>query len=97
MRNATDDFTFVQWDPTYTFGAAPPPTAAPNANASSRDAAAVVGPAVTFSEFYDVAADPWQMKNLWGTLALERKASLEEEIERRFACTGTRTTPSNCE
>ena len=44
--------------------------------------------------------DPWQQTNLWlksGGLPAGRKAALEAEIKERFACTGTRTHPSNCE
>ena len=44
--------------------------------------------------------DPWQQTNLWlkgGGLPAGRKAALEAEIKERFACTGTRTQPSNCE
>ena len=52
---------------------------------------------VTFSEFYDVKKDPWQMKNLWDTIGKGRQAALMAEIDKRFACAGTRTTPSNCE
>jgi hypothetical protein len=52
---------------------------------------------VTFSEYYDLKSDPWQMKNLWTTLDAGRQAALMAEIDKRFACTGTRDTPSNCE
>jgi len=52
---------------------------------------------IAFSEFYDLRADPWQMQNLWPTLSAGRKAALMAEIDRRFACAGTRTTPSTCE
>jgi hypothetical protein len=37
------------------------------------------------------------MTNLWPTLAPGKQAALMAEIDRRFACAGTRTTPSNCE
>ena len=76
---------------------------------------------ITFSEFYDVTKDPYQvrrlrtsrgtnhtldqnfafyalqMKNLWPSLSADKQAVLMAEIEKRFACTGTRDTPSNCE
>jgi arylsulfatase A-like enzyme len=56
-----------------------------------------IGGNITFSEFYDLKTDPWQMKNLWSTLGAGKQAALMTEIDKRFACTGTRTTPSNCE
>merc|ERR1712151_1114785 len=52
---------------------------------------------VTFSEFYDIAKDPWQMKNLWPSLSPGKQAALMAEIDRRFACAGTRESPSTCE
>jgi hypothetical protein len=52
---------------------------------------------VQFSEFYDINADPYQLRNLWSTLSLTKQTALEAEITRRFACAGTRTTPSTCE
>jgi hypothetical protein len=52
---------------------------------------------VTFSEFYDIRADRWQMVNLWPTLGDARQHALEAEIAKRFACRGTRDTPSTCE
>lgn len=55
------------------------------------------GGCVTFSEFYNLRSDPWQMHNLWSTLTDAKKAALESEIRHRFACTGTRSSPSTCE
>ena len=52
---------------------------------------------IQFSEYYDLKTDEWQLKNLWPTLAKETQAALMAEIVHRFACTGTRTTLSNCE
>ena len=43
------------------------------------------------------ALSRWQLKNLWEETSAEEKAALQEEIARRFACTGTRTEPSDCE
>jgi hypothetical protein len=59
--------------------------------------AAPAGGNVTFSEYYDLKSDPWQITNLWPSLDDARKRALMAEIDRHFACTGTRTMPSNCE
>ena len=52
---------------------------------------------IQFSEYYDLKTDEWQLNNLWLTLPKARQEVLKAEIARRFTCTGTRTTPSNCE
>ena len=52
---------------------------------------------ITFTEYYDIAIDPWQMKNLWSTTPKATQEALMAEIAMRFACAGTRTTASNCE
>jgi hypothetical protein len=52
---------------------------------------------IAFSEYYDIKSDPWQTKNLWHSLDVGRQEALKAEIAKRFACTGTRTTPSTCE
>ena len=52
---------------------------------------------IQFSEYYDLRTDEWQLKNLWPTLSKATQESLKAEIAHRFACTGTRTTASNCE
>lgn len=77
--NATDDFTFVQWDEKYVFGDGIDPGG------------------IQFSEYYDLKMDEWQLNNLWPTLPKAKQEALKAEIAHRFACTGTRTTPSNCE
>lgn len=52
---------------------------------------------ISFTEYYNIRQDPWQQTNLWPRLPAGKKQALEAEIKRRFACTGTRDTPSNCE
>ena len=55
------------------------------------------------SEFVDIddhlvlKTDEWQLTNLWSTLPAAKKEALQAEIAHRFQCTGTRTTPSDCE
>ena len=51
---------------------------------------------VTHREFYDIAADPWQMTNAWDAQPAERRAALLAEIAAYYACRGDRTTASNC-
>lgn len=82
---------------------APPTTVSGLMNQSSvhsatRSAAPTTAPStITFSEFYDVSADPWQIQNLWPSLSPSVQASLKAEITHRFACKGTRTAESTCE
>lgn len=52
---------------------------------------------IAFSEYYDLRSDPWQLKNLWPSLTAAKQAALMTEIAHRFACRGTRTSPSTCE
>ena len=52
---------------------------------------------ISFSEFYDLTADEWQMKNLWPSLPAGTRTALQVEMETYFKCSGTRTTPSTCE
>ena len=53
---------------------------------------------VQFAEYYDVARDPWQQRNLWPHgLPAATRVALEAEIAARASCAGTRTTPSDCE
>ena len=52
---------------------------------------------IQFHQLHDLTKDPWQLQNLWEETSAEEKAALQEEIARRFACTGTRTEPSDCE
>ena len=52
---------------------------------------------VTFSEFYDLKEDEWQMSNLWPSLPAGKQEALVSEMVQHYACGGTRTTPSNCE
>lgn len=41
---------------------------------------------ITWREYYDIKADPWQQTNKWATAQLKAHA----------ACHGTRDTPSDC-
>ena len=52
---------------------------------------------ISFSEFYNLTEDEWQMRNLWPSLPPDKRASLVAEMEKHYACAGTRTTPSTCE
>jgi hypothetical protein len=51
---------------------------------------------IDFFEYYNVAVDPWQQKNLWNTSSPALKAALHAELVNMFTCTGTRTEVSNC-
>ena len=51
---------------------------------------------VDFHEYYDVAADRWQQKNLWNSSTAALQAALHAELVNLFTCTGTRTEVSNC-
>ena len=51
---------------------------------------------VDFHEYYDIAADPWQQKNLWNSSTAALQGTLHAELVNMFTCTGTRTEVSNC-
>ena len=46
---------------------------------------------VSFHEYYDTAADPWQQKNLWNLSSPALQAALHTELVAMYTCTGTRT------
>eukprot|EP01063_Lacrimia_lanifica_P009215 TRINITY_DN1622_c0_g1_i1.p1 TRINITY_DN1622_c0_g1~~TRINITY_DN1622_c0_g1_i1.p1 ORF type:complete len:469 (+),score=121.22 TRINITY_DN1622_c0_g1_i1:1-1407(+) len=43
---------------------------------------------VDFHEYYDITADPYQMRNLYPSLSDENKASLHQAISKYWACQG---------
>ena len=51
---------------------------------------------VTHREYYDIAADPWQLHNAWSAQPAPRQAALLAEIAAFHRCRGDRATPSNC-
>ena len=54
------------------------------------------GSSVTHREYYDIAADPFQVNNAWDTQPALRQAALLAEIEEYYNCRGDRTTQSTC-
>ena len=52
---------------------------------------------VSFSEFYNLKEDAWQMTNLWRSLPKGKQTALVSEMDHHYACGGTRTAISNCE
>jgi len=51
---------------------------------------------VDFNEYYNLATDPWQKKNLWQSAPPSLKASLQAEVQAMYECRGTKTKVSTC-
>jgi len=51
---------------------------------------------IDFHEYYDIAKDPWQKRNLWSSTSKAMQNSLHAELVNLYTCRGTRTKVSNC-
>lgn len=51
---------------------------------------------VNFTEYYDLAKDPWQKVNLWQSSTTALKASLQAEIQALYDCRGSESKESTC-
>ena len=55
-----------------------------------------MGSGLQYYELYDVAQDPYQMTNLYGSANVTTKTRLHTLMVKYYACSGNWTHPSNC-
>ncbi len=51
---------------------------------------------VSFYALFDVAADPWQQANVYGSLSAASRAAWAAELAAEFKCKGQHGLPTDC-
>ena len=97
LKHAPSTTTSGILHPSSSLSSSPIPSLAKKVVVMTKEKMSPLKPVATFSEFYNIKTDPWQMKNLWAEMSTSEQERYEAEIAHRFACHGTRDTPSNCE